>query len=269
MKLLSICRSKLNTKLSFSLKDGNIIESVFYRGNTLCVSTQVGCGVGCIFCASGKEKLIRNLTFKEIVSQYEIANSILGPIKNIAMAGIGEPLHNWENVKKAFHHFKGTGLKVSFYTSGFPLNRLNELLELKHNGVTISLHAVDDFKRKRIMKFTGNIAELINFLKNKLSYISKRKRKKVSLGYILLKGINDSEEDISRLADISKYLGIGITLLYYNPVNEHIKPVSEEEYEKIFLLLKKRGIRVTLSNRFRKDPIGGCGTLRVAKIYSN
>ncbi len=267
MRLYSIFKSNLNTKLLFLLRDGNIVESVFYRGDTLCISTQVGCAVNCVFCASGREGLERNLSSKEIIGQYEIASEKFD-IKNIAIAGIGEPLHNWNNVLKAFEFFRKRGMKVSFYTVGSPLNRLSELLDLNHNGVTISLHFVNTEKRSKFMKVKEDISTLIEFLKTKLQNISKRKRKKISLGYLLMKGINDSKEDINRLIDIAKYLDLSVTLLYYNSVNSEIYSVSEKEYENIFLYLRKNGIRVTLSNRFRKDPIGGCGTLRPTKVYS-
>ncbi len=267
MKLYSTCRSKLNVKLSYILKDGSIIESVFYRRDTLCVSSQVGCAVGCIFCASGKGKFYRNLTYEEIVNQYKYAKEKFPSISKIAVAGIGEPLHNWSNVKEAFAYFRDQGLKVSFYTTGFPIEKLSELLDLNHNGVTVSLHITDSLKRESVMRYSGNIDILISFLRDKLSFMSKKKLKKISIGYLLMEGINDSKYDIDKLADLSRHLGIGVTLLYYNEVNGNIKPVSEEKYENIFLYLKSKGVRVTLSNRFRKDPIGGCGTLYAEKFY--
>ncbi len=263
MKLCSIFRSPLNTLLVFKLEDGYTVESVLYRGDSLCVSSQVGCNVECIFCASGRYGFYRNLSWEEIVNQYCIASAIFPAIKRIAMAGIGEVLHNWENCKKAFFKFKEKGLKVSFYTSGFPLSKLEELLDLPHNGVTISLHAVDSSLRNMIMKHSGNVEELLEFLRNKVKQFSEKKRKKISLGYLLMKGINDRREDIERLGDVASELGLGITLLHCNDVGLGIEPVDRETYERTFLYLRDKGIRVTLSNRFRKDPLGGCGTLTV------
>ncbi len=263
MKLCSIFRSPLNTLLVFELEDGYTVESVLYRGDSLCVSSQVGCNVGCIFCASGRYGFYRNLRWEEIVNQYCIASAIFPAIRRIAMAGIGEVLHNWENCKRAFFKFKEKGLKVSFYTSGFPLSKLEELLDLPHNGVTISLHAVDSSLRNKIMKHSGSVEELLEFLRNKLKHFSEKKRKKISLGYLLMKGINDGREDIEKLGDVASELGLGVTLLHCNDVGLGIEPVDGETYERIFLYLRDKGIRVTLSNRFRKDSLGGCGTLTV------
>ncbi len=263
MRLCSISRSPLNTLLVFELEDGYTVESVLYRGDSLCVSSQVGCNVGCIFCASGRYGFYRNLSWEEIVNQYYIASSIFPEIKRIAMAGIGEVLHNWENCKKVFFKFKKEGLKVSFYTSGFPLSKLEELLDLPHNGVTISIHTLDPFLRNEIMKHSGDVEELLEFLRNKVKQFSEKKKKKISLGYLLMKGINDSMEDIERLGNVASELGLGVTLLHCNDVGFGIEPVDEETYERIFLYLRNIGVRVTLSNRFRKDSLGGCGTLTV------
>ena len=262
MKLSEVLRSELNTLFLFELEDCYTVESVFYRGDTLCVSTQVGCGIKCPFCASGKNGLIRNLTADEIFGQYKLLRESY-PIRKIAIAGIGEPLMNWKNVKEAFFRFKKEGLKVSFYTTGFPTKHLRELIHLPHSGLTISLHATDEKLRKLLIPHGGSLKELIRTLMEELPKLSKKKRNKVSLAYLLLKGLNDSEEALRELARIAKELGVGITLLYYNKTFGDFVPVSPEEYENAFLLLRSYGIRVTLSTRFRRDKLGGCGTLVV------
>ena len=262
MKLLKTLQSDLNKLFLFELEDGFTVEAVFYRGDTLCVSTQVGCPIRCDFCASGKNGLIRNLSAEEIYNQYALLRGRL-PIKRIAVAGIGEPLANWRNVKEAFHRFKEEQLKVSFYTTGFPTKHLEELLQLPHSGVTISIHSLKEDVRKQIMPHAGDLKELIETLKNTLPKLSKKKRNKVSLAYLLMKGVNDSEEELKELSRLAKELGVNLTLLYYNQVNEKYKPVSPEEYEKAFLLLRSAGVRTTLSTRFRRDKLGGCGTLVV------
>ena len=263
MRLLSITESELNKLLTFELGDGHLIEAVHYRGDTLCISTQVGCHVRCAFCASGRNGLLRNLSYEEIVSQYALARSLL-PVKRIAVAGIGEPLANWENVRRAFEFFRSEGLKVSFYTTGFPLGNLSQLLDLPHNGVSVSVHSLDPRIRKEIMPLGGNVEHLISFLKVKLPLLTRKKRKKVSLAYLLLKGVNDSREELVRLGQTALELGVGVTLLYYNKVGS-FEPVSQQEYEDAFNLLRGMGVRVTLSTRFRKDKLGGCGTLMVRK----
>jgi len=263
MRLYSISKSPLNTLFVFELEDGYTVEAVLYRGDSLCVSSQVGCNVGCLFCASGRYGFYRNLEWREIFNQYAIVSGMVSGIRRIAIAGIGEVLHNWENGKKAFFEFKKRGLKVSFYTSGFPLSKLEELLDLPHAGVTISLHGVYPSVRNKIMKHSGDVDELLDFLRRKVKYLSEKKKRKISLGYLLMKGVNDKWEHIEKLGDIASELGLGVTLLYCNDVGLGIEPVDGHTYEKVFLYLKGRGIRVTLSNRFRKDPLGGCGTLIV------
>lgn len=262
MRLLQELSSKLNRLFLFELTDGNKVEAVFYRGDTLCLSTQVGCALGCPFCLSGKEGLLRNLTAEEIIAQYKLIKDRF-PIKRVAFAGIGEPLMNWSSVKEAFWCFKKKGLGASFYTTGHPSHKLRELLEMPHQGVTISLHSAFEHKRKKLIPHGGDLKELLKTLKESLTTLSVRKKKKISLAYILLKGVNDSEEDIRAFGELVKELGIGATLLRYNSTGNNYEDVEDSKYERCFLLLRSYRIKVTLSTRFRKDKLGGCGTLRV------
>lgn len=259
MRLLSVIEGDLNRLLVFELEDGSRVESVFYRGDTLCVSTQVGCPVGCVFCASGSKGLIRNLSPEEITGQVSLARTLF-PIRRVAFAGIGDPLLNWESVKEAFWRFKEEGLKVSFYTVGKPAGRLRDLLLIPHNGVTVSVHSTDPDVRRRLMPFAGDLGSLLKVLTDTLPLLSKRKRNRVSLAYMPLKGVNDSEEEVVRFGLLARRLGVGITLLYYNKVSNY-EPVDPNRYEEIFRRLRAMGVRVTLSTRFRRDKIGGCGTL--------
>ncbi|WP_457599783.1 radical SAM protein [Hydrogenivirga sp.] len=263
MRLLRTIESDLNRLFVFELKDGFAVEAVHYRGDTLCVSTQVGCHVRCDFCASGRQGLFRNLTAEEILLQYRIVKELY-PVKRIAVAGIGEPLANWDGVREAFLRFKEEGLKVSFYTTGFPLRNLKELLCLPHNGVSLSVHSVNVHVRKMLMPYAGDLNKLVEFLRAEAPSMSARKRKKLSLAYLLLRGVNDSEEELRKLGELALELGVGVSLLYYNSVSRYVPP-TEEEYERAFLLLRSMGVKVTLSTRFRRDRIGGCGTLTVGK----
>ncbi|SNZ06507.1 23S rRNA (adenine2503-C2)-methyltransferase [Persephonella hydrogeniphila] len=269
MKIETVIEDQLNKLLEIETEDRFTVESVYYRGDTLCISTQVGCPIRCSFCASGKEGLLRNLTAKEIVYQYELAVSDGMNIKNIAFAGIGEPLLNWENVKKAFYYFKEKGLRSSFYTTGFPVKNFIELLELPHSGVTLSLHGVNDRKRRELIPKGEKIENIISVFKEHLSGLSKRKRKLYSIAYLLISGVNDSKEELKELVRISKELGIGVSLLKYNEIEGiPYRTTSDEEYEKVFLFLRENGIKVTLSNRYRTRKIGGCGTLMVNRLKS-
>jgi len=259
MKLLQTIESELNRLFVFELEDGNRVEAVHYRGDTLCISTQVGCPVKCLFCASGRKGLIRNLRSTEIIQQYLFLSSML-PIRGIAVAGIGEPLANWEEVRSAFWFFKNRGLRVSFYTSGYPLTRLSELLDLPHNGLTLSLHFLSEKLRRKFMPHSGSTHRLLTFLKEKTRNMSKRKRRKISLGYLLLKGINDSEDDLKKLTECALELGLSVTLLRYNDTGGFL-PADEDRYELFFRYMRENSVKVTLSTRFRRDKIGGCGTL--------
>ncbi|WP_029520359.1 radical SAM protein [Persephonella sp. IF05-L8] len=267
MKVETVIEDQLNKLLEVKTDDQFTVEAVYYRGDTLCVSSQLGCPVRCSFCASGMNGLIRNLSADEIILQYELAVEDGLDIKNIAFAGIGEPLLNWENVKKAFWYFKEKGLKCSFYTTGFPVKHLKELLELPHNGVNISFHSVDTQKRKQIIPYGEPLEKIIPVLKEHLSKLSNRKRKMYNIAYLLISGVNNSVEELEKLSQIAKELGIGISLLKYNEIEGiPYKTTSDEEYEKAFLFLKNKGIRVTLSNKYRTRKIGGCGTLMINRL---
>ncbi len=265
LKVKDVINDQLNRLYELETKDSYTIESVFYRGNTLCVSSQVGCPVECAFCASGMNGLIRNLSFEEIIDQYE--NSDKENITNITFAGIGEPLLNWDNVKKAFFYFKEKGLKVSFYTTGFPIKNFKELLNFPHNGITLSIHAVNEEKRKKLIPKSADFDKLIETFKQHLDKLSKRKKKSYSIAYLLIKDVNDSKEELKKLAEIAKYLQVGVSLLKFNEIEGiNFKTTSDEEYEKAFLFLKNEGVKVTLSNKYRTRKIGGCGTLMINRL---
>ncbi len=267
MKIDTVINDKLNKLLEVRTEDSYTIEAVYYRGTTLCVSSQIGCPVRCSFCASGQNGLFRNLSYKEIINQYLLAKEEGLNIENIAFAGIGEPLLNWDNVKKAFWYFKENRLKSSFYTTGFPLKNFKELLELPHNGINLSLHSVIEEKRKELIPYGHPIKDILQVLEEHLSKLSNRKRKLYSIAYLLIKDINDTKEELDKLADISKRLKIGVSLLKYNEIEGiPYKTTPDKDYEEAFLYLKNKGVRVTLSNRYRTRKIGGCGTLMVNRL---
>ncbi len=267
MKLEKVINDDLNKLLEIRTDDDFTIESVYYRGDTLCVSSQVGCPVECAFCASGLNGLKRNLSYEEIINQYNIAVQNGYTISNITFAGIGEPLLNWENVKKAFWFFKKNGLKVSFYTTGFPLKNFKELLTLPHNGISVSIHAVDEEKRKFLIPKSARLENILDILKEHVKNLSNRKRKLYSLAYLLIKDVNDTYNELEKLSKLAKDLGLSVSLLKYNQIeNIPFETTSDEDYEKAFLFLRKKGIKVTLSNRYRTRKIGGCGTLMINRL---
>lgn len=266
MEVVKIINDDLNTLFEIKTDDGYTIESVHYR-KTLCVSSQVGCSIKCSFCASGLNGLTRNLSFDEIINQYLMVKDKGYEIESIAFAGIGEPLLNWENVKQAFDYFKSQGLSVSFYTTGFPISNFKQLLALNHDGVNLSLHSVFEEKRKSLIPNSHTISQLIQVFKDHLQQLSNRKKKLYNIAYILIYGENDSYEEIDKLGEIAKELGIGVSLLKYNEIEFFpYKSVPDDRYEELFLRLREKGIRVTLSNKYRTRKIGGCGTLMVNRL---
>ncbi len=265
MRIVKELRSPLNRLFIYETEDNHRVESVFYKGERLCISTQVGCPIGCIFCASGSKGFFRNLTFDEIVTQYELLKDSL-PIKGIAIAGIGEPALNIDNVEKAVDYFRKKGLKVTISTTGYPIENFKKLIKLSHNGLTLSVHGILHETREKIFKKKEKLEELIDAIEEHLSKSSSSRRKKFQLGYLLIKNLNDDLENLKLLGELAKKHRFTVMLMMYNRVDGFdLEPVSREKYEKAFLFLREMGIRVTLSNRFRTDKLGGCGTLTIGR----
>ena len=265
LKLVDIIEDDLNKLFLYETEDGYTIEGVFYRGNTLCISSQVGCPIGCVFCASGSKGFFRNLNTNELLMQYKLAQKILrGKITNIAIAGIGEPLLNFENMKNALAIFKNDNLKVTISTTAYPLKNFEKLFELNHNGVTISFHAGLQKTRKKIIPVSEDLEKIKSILIKKLLPLSSRQRKKYQLGYLLIDSLNDDKENLKAFAEFASSLKLQVQLMMLNKVEgKPYKPVSEEKYIEIFKFLKSYGLIVTLSNRYRINKLGGCGTLCV------
>ena len=265
MRMIRELRSPLNRLFVFETKDGHRVEAVFYKGERLCVSSQVGCPVRCVFCASGQRGLRRNLSSEEIFAQYSLLKDLL-PVRGVAIAGIGEPSVNADQVVEAVGRFKEEGLKVTVSTTGYPLEGFRKLLRSFHDGLTISVHAVLDEKRRKVFGIYVPLNEIFKEVESYFSEVSSSRRKKVQIGYILIKGLNDSEEDLEALGSLARKYRMTVMLMAYNRVpGVDLEGLTEEEYEKAFLKLRRMGVRVTLSNRFRRDPLGGCGTLTIAR----
>ncbi len=265
MRIAAELKSPLNRLFVFETEDGYRVESVFYKGERLCISSQVGCPVRCAFCASGKKGLFRNLSAEEMFNQYKLLKEKL-PIKGIAVAGIGEPSTNVSEVEEALELFKKEGLKVTISTSGYPIKGFKRLIRLNHDGLTLSVHAVKPETRKKLFGVFEPLDDILNALKEHLSESSSSRRKKFQLGYLLIKGVNDDRENLELLGRIAREMRLTVMLMAYNEIpGVGFKGVSEQEYEDAFLFLRKMGVRVTLSNRFRRDPLGGCGTLTIGR----
>src|SRR5690606_7412352 len=142
---------RFNRRFVVRLVDGASVEAVLYRGDTLCISTQVGCAVGCPFCASGANGLVRPLRFDELKAQVSEVRARAGGLRRLTLSGVGEPLH-CPDAAELVRWARTTGLPASLTTSGGPLPKLREwMLEVPHNGITISVHAGTEAARARLV----------------------------------------------------------------------------------------------------------------------
>ena len=274
-------------KYLFTLRDGNCVESVLMKykhGNTICISSQVGCRMGCAFCASTIGGKVRDLTPSEMLGQIIAAETDSGErISNIVMMGIGEPLDNYDNVIKFLRlvgHEKGLNIgyrHISLSTCGL-VDKIDRLAaENFPITLSISLHASDDETRSAIMPVNKkwNIEKLLTSCKN---YYNKTGRR-ISFEYTLISGKNDSQEAAARLATLlngalrsksdSESFPIHVNLIPVNPVTETGFSASDKEaIQKFASTLERRGIRATVRRRLGADINASCGQLRRAEENS-
>lgn len=261
-------------KYLYALSDGHIVEGVFMRykyGNTLCVSTQVGCRMGCAFCASGIGGLIRNLTAGEIMSQIIEVNKLHGgtvddrQVTNVVLMGSGEPFDNYDNVLRFLELcrdiYKISMRNVSLSTSGL-IEGIYKLADSGlHPTLTISLHATTDEKRSEIMPVNRayNIAKLIEASR----YYFDKTGRRVVFEYAMMEGINDTDEDAVRLSKLLKGFPTHVNLIPLNYVKE--KKINATKTDKVtgFLdKLTKLGVSATKRRTMGADIKGACGQLR-------
>ena len=264
-------------KYLFELSDGNHIESVLMRykyGLSLCISSQVGCRMGCKFCASTIDGKIRNLLPSELLGQIIAASCDAGErISHIVMMGIGEPLDNYDNVikfLKLVNMPNGLGISyrlISLSTCGIvpKIERLaNENLPIT---LSISLHSADDAARSAIMPINNSygVAELLSACN---SYFEKTGRR-ISFEYTLIEGKNDSKSEAERLArTLKKYLScpLHVNLIPLNPVAEReFKTVDKKSATAFCEILNKNGINATVRRTLGSDINASCGQLRRAE----
>ncbi|MBO7178349.1 MAG: 23S rRNA (adenine(2503)-C(2))-methyltransferase RlmN, partial [Clostridia bacterium] len=264
-------------KYLYALNDGNVIEGVFMPhryGNTLCVSTQVGCRMGCAFCASGLGGLIRNLTAGEIIGQVLCVNRLHGgtpkdrAITNVVLMGSGEPLDNYDEVTKFLSILsaeKGINISlrnVSLSTSGL-VPKIRELADSNLPVVlTISLHAATDEKRSALMPV--NKAYPIKELIDSAKYYFEKTRRRVIFEYALVEGKNSDKKSADELARLLKGFPCHVNLINLNYVKEKGLRGIKGNYIKEFIdNLNKQGISATLRHSMGNDIDGACGQLRV------
>lgn len=258
-------------KYLFRLYDGNLIESVFMRyhhGNSVCISSQVGCKMGCRFCASTLNGCVRNLEPSEMLDQIYRIQSLTGErVSNIVIMGSGEPMDNYDNVVKflgLINSDKGLNISqrnITVSTCGL-VPRIKQLAELKLQiTLAISLHAPNDELRKTMMPiaYTYSIEQIMDACRYYLSQTARR----ISFEYSLVKGVNDSPECARQLIKLVHGMNCHINLIPVNPIKERDYEQSEKNSIHNFKeILEKAGVNVTIRREMGRDIDGACGQLR-------
>lgn len=258
-------------KYLFRLSDGNVIESVLMRykhGNSVCISSQVGCRMGCRFCASTIGGLTRCLLPSEMLDQiYRIQADMGERVSNVVVMGTGEPLDNYDNLLRFIHilteegglHISQRNLTVS--TCGL-VPKMYELAEEKLQiTLALSLHAPNDMKRRELMPVANRYSmdEVLEACRN---YFEKTGRR-ITFEYSLVAGVNDSQEDALQLAERIGRLNCHVNLIPVNPIKERsFIRSTRQAVENFKIKLEKCGINVTIRREMGSDIDGACGQLR-------
>ncbi|SEG47400.1 23S rRNA (adenine(2503)-C(2))-methyltransferase RlmN [Paenibacillus sp. UNC499MF] len=270
-------------KFLFRLSDGNLIETVLMRhkfGLSVCVTTQVGCNIGCSFCASGLLKKSRDLSGGEIVEQIMKVQFHLDKagkeerVSHVVVMGIGEPFDNFENLSdflRVIKDHKGLAIgarHITVSTSGLA----DKIVEFADSdlqvNLAVSLHAPNNELRTRIMKI--NKAIPIEKLMEAIDYYLGKTNRRLTLEYILLRGVNDAREHAEELAELigERRPLVNVNLIPYNPVDEHSQyQRSEKESVRAFYdILKKRNVSCSVRLEHGADIDAACGQLRSKQI---
>lgn len=261
-------------KFLFSLEDGNCIESVFMKykyGNSLCVSSQAGCRMGCKFCASTMDGLARNLTAGEILGQFMAAEKYTGEkISHIVVMGTGEPFDNYDNLKsfiEIINDKKGINLgmrNITVSTCGLVegIDRFGE--DFPQVNLAISLHSAIDEVRSSMMPVNKKYSIDI-LLQTCKEYVEKTNRR-ITFEYTLVRGVNDSLEDGLILASKLKGLNAHVNLIPLNEVKETgLKTTTKENALRFKGILEDKGIQTTIRRELGDDIDGACGQLRLTQ----
>ncbi len=257
-------------KYLYRLPDGNFVETVLMEynyGRSICVSTQVGCKMGCRFCASAIAGYVRNLTPSEILMQiYETEQDSGVRVSGVVLMGIGEPLDNYDNVLRFLEllsHKSGNNLSlrhVSLSTCGI-VPRIYDLAELKLGlTLSVSLHSSDNDKRSEIMPVnrTYNINKLLEACRH---YIDKTGRR-ITFEYAVIDDVNSSDADADRLAALLRGINCHVNLIPVNKVKERSYKTARAGVEEFAKRLGKRGINATVRRTLGSDIEAACGQLR-------
>ncbi len=262
------------TKYLFEMADGSSVEAVlmhFHFGDSLCISSQVGCNMGCKFCASGLLKKQRDLSAGEMTAQVLYVQKELdasgGRVDNIVIMGTGEPFDNYDNVMRFCEivnsdHGLAIGARhITISTCGI-VPRINDFAAGHYQyNLAISLHAPEDELRDRLMPV--NQAYPLSELMAALKSYSEDNHRRLTFEYILLHEVNDTDAHAKKLADLIRGMNAYVNLIPYNPVDEHgFQGVSEKKALHFYDVLMKNGVKATLRQKHGDDIDAACGQLR-------
>lgn len=274
LKLVQVEKDVDVCKYLFELNDGEHIEAVLMMhdyGNSVCISSQVGCNMGCKFCESGRRKKVRNLEAWEMVTQLlMIEEELKNRVSHVVVMGIGEPFDNYDNLLKFFsiiNHPKGLAIgarHITVSTCGI----VPKILEFSdfplQINLAVSLHAPNDKLRNEIMPI--NKAYPLKELILALDTYLKKTNRRITFEYILLAGVNDSEACALELAKLVGHLNCYINLIPYNETNNlQFKRSSTIQIMKFYDILKKNRLNVTIRREFGSKISAACGQLRSKK----
>ena len=274
LKIVDVQNDVDVSKYLFELEDNEHIEAVLMKhdyGNSICISSQVGCNMGCKFCESGRRKKVRNLEVHEMVLQILMIEKLLGErISHVVVMGIGEPFDNYDNLIKFFKIIndpKGLAIGARHITVS-TCGLVPKILEFSdfplQINLAISLHAPNNLIRDKIMPINKAypLEELIPAIK---TYLEKTNRR-VTFEYILLKDINDTDECAKELAKLVKGINCYINLIPYNETNNlGFLRSNTIQIMRFYDILKKNNIQVTIRREFGTNISAACGQLRSKK----
>ena len=272
-KELELQESKLDgtRKYLFALSDGNVVESVlmkYHHGNSVCISSQVGCRMGCKFCASTLDGLVRNLTPSEMLDQiYKISQSIGERISNVVVMGTGEPMDNFDNLVKFIELLTDeNGLNISqrnitVSTCGI-VPKIKELADKKLQiTLALSLHGATDEKRQALMPIAQKYS--LKEVMEACDYYYDKTGRRMTFEYSLVGEVNDTDEDLNALCTLCGGKNVHINLIPVNPIKERTYVQSNKQRIQSFKnKLEKNAINVTIRREMGRDIDGACGQLR-------
>lgn len=258
-------------KYLFRIKGGSVIESVlmrYHHGNSVCISTQSGCRMGCRFCASTLNGLDRNLTASELLEQiYQIEKDINEKVSNIVLMGSGEPLDNFDNVTKFLQLISdenGANISqrnITLSTCGL-VPKMKELADM-HPQITLalSLHASDDETRKELLPIAKKYS--IEQVLDACKYYFEKTGRRITFEYSLVAGVNDTKEEAEKLSRLVKGINCHVNLIPVNPIKERDYVQSGKDAVLRFKsTLEKNRINATIRREMGRDINGACGQLR-------